>query len=97
MFKVEIMQFADHPVFVLAWFSKRIKKNAIQGRCCEEIFIFGFHLNCFTRTIKKNTSDRSMNFKTAEEKFIVNTFNVAFSSYLVLQYLALKGRGHNFG
>lgn len=37
-----------------------------------------------------------MNFKTAEEKFIVNTFNVAFS-YLVLQYLALKGRGHNFG
>lgn len=59
-------------------------------------FIFGFHLNCFTRTIK-NTSDRSMNFKTAEEKFIVNTFNVAFSSYLVLQYLALKGRGHNFG
>lgn len=38
-----------------------------------------------------------MNLKTAEEKFIVNTFNVAFSSYLVLQYLALKGRGQNFG
>lgn len=37
-----------------------------------------------------------MNFKTAEEKFIVNTFNVAFSSYLVLQYLALKGRGQNY-
>lgn len=77
------MQFADHPVFVLAWFSKR-----------EIHFWFSFKL--FYKDYK-NTSDRSMNFKTAEEKFIVNTFNVAFSANLVLQYLALKGRGHNFG
>lgn len=89
------MQFADHPVFVLACFSKRIKKCYSRALLLREIH-FWFSFKLFYKDYK-NTSDRSMNFKTAEEKFIVNTFNVAFSSYLVLQYLALKGRGHNSG
>lgn len=96
MFKVEIMQFADHPVFVLAWFSKTIKKKIYSRALLLREIHFWFSFKLFYKDYK-NTSDRSMNFKTAEEKFIVNTFNVAFSSYLVLQYLALKGRGHNFG